>query len=226
MDVVEIANIHKGRSVAFNVFSKVFADVPTEDVDNLFTATAEHMALLATSSENTNMKKAIELLNKIYGEDFTKNDMSRDRLERNRDYTYLFVLSNVPLYESVYTSPERLLKQEAWSEVKNFYLKNHYKQTDGDKIIEDHIAMEMEFMGYMSRDIAEALEQEKFEEAEEIMRAQLEFYRDHILKWVPLFCDGIITLQAELHTSFYPAYAYLLKGFIEEDIAFLEELLS
>jgi TorA maturation chaperone TorD len=226
MDIIEIANIHKGRSVAFNVFSKVFADVPTEEKDNLFTATAEHMAMLASSSENPNMKKGLELLGDIYGEDFTKNDLSADRLERNRDYTYLFVLSNVPLYESVYTSPERLLKQEAWSEVKNFYLKNKYRHVDDDKTIEDHIAMEMEFMGYLSRDIAESLEQEKFDEAEEIMRAQLEFYRDHILKWVPLFCDGVITLQGELHTRFYPAYAYLLKGFIEEDIVFLEELLS
>jgi len=187
MDIIEIANIHKGRSVAFNVFSKVFADVPTEETDRLFTATAEHMAMLASSSENPNMRKGLELISEIYDEDLKKANLDADRLDRNRDYTYLFVLSNVPIYESVYTSPEHLLKQESWSEVKAFYLKNHYKHIDGDKTLEDHIAMEMEFMGYLSRDIAETLEQEKFDEAEELIREQLEFYRDHILKWVPLF---------------------------------------
>lgn len=225
MDVMDLANIHKGRNVAFNVFSKVFSDVPSEETDAFFAATAEHIALICAASCNSDMQNGASLLRTVYGtKDFASADMESTRLGRSRDFTTLFALTSVSLYESVYTSPEKLIKQESWSDVKTFYLSNFFRRVDDDRTIEDHVSMELQFMGLLSKNIAECLETGKYEAAEAIMTTQLDFYRNHILRWVPELCDKVVKEGEKLHTLFYPAYAYMLKGFIAEDAAFLAEI--
>lgn len=225
MDVVEIVNVHRGRNVAFNVFSKVFTDVPSDQTDKFFAVTAGHMASIAASSCNSSLLNGAGLLPAVYGtSDFENADMESTRLARSRDFTRLFALNEVSLYESVYVSPEKLIKQDAWSEVKAFYLSNFFKRVDDDRTIEDHVSMELQFMGLLSKNIADSLEAGDFEKAESAINAQLDFYNLHILRWVPEMCDKVIAEGEKLGTLFYPAYAHMLKGFIEEDSAFLKEM--
>ncbi|WP_303852709.1 molecular chaperone [Seleniivibrio woodruffii] len=225
MDVVELANIHKGRNVAFNVFSKVFMDVPSQETDSFFKATARHIETIAMSSCNSDMHNGAGLLKTVFGtKDYESAETEQTRMERSRDFTRLFALNTVPLYESVYTSPEKLMKQDSWSAVKVFYLSNFFKRIDGDKTIEDHVSLELQFMGLLSKNIADCLENEKFEAAETIMTTQLDFYNNHILRWVPELCGKVIAEAEVLNTLFYPAYAYMLRGFLAEDSAFLTEL--
>ncbi|MGE4268606.1 MAG: molecular chaperone [Deferribacterales bacterium] len=227
MDVIELANIHKGRNVAFNVFSKVFLDVPSPETDKFFTDTAKHIESIAMASCNSDFQNGAGLLKTVYGNaGYENTDMESTRLLRSRDFTKLFALNTIPLYESVYTSPEKLLKQDAWSEVKVFYYSNFFKRIDGDKTIEDHISLELQFMGLLSKNIAECIETEKFEAAETIMTTQSDFYKSHMLRWAPQLCTKVIAEAEKLNTLFYPAYAYMMRGFLTEDSAFLAEMME
>ncbi|ADD69379.1 Uncharacterized component of anaerobic dehydrogenase-like protein [Denitrovibrio acetiphilus DSM 12809] len=229
MEVSEIVSVLKGRSVAYNVFSKAFKDVPDEETDTLFKETAEYMFQMADSSNNENFKKGAEMLKEFLATDnYSEADMAPTRMDRSRDYTRLFIIGkfSVPIYESVYTSPQQLTKQDAWAEVKRLYIKNFYKLAEGDKTMEDHLALELQFMGLLSNKTTSFIEDNVFDEAETTLQTQMDFLEKHLLVWAPELCDKVTELNSALHTGFYPAYAYMLKGFLEEDAAIVKELLD
>jgi anaerobic sulfite reductase subunit A len=149
-------------------------------------------------------------------------------LNRSKDYTYLFVLGkqSISQYSSVYLSPEKLLKQDPWSYVKAYYAANGFKVADDCKIIEDHISIELQFMGLLCNQISEKLNIGDFDSSDKLLKVQYEFYQNHIKKWAFKYCNNIISKDEELHSRFYTSFAYLLKGFITEDITLLEELLN
>lgn len=230
MNVNEICETHKGRDVTFNIFSRVFIDVPDEASDKLFADTCEYLLSVAEFSENGDLKKGAQILNTLLPADKSAlaGWFAENRLERAKDYTFLFVLGqgSVSTFESVYRSPERLIKQDPWSEVKAVYAENCFKKAEGNRQLEDHISLELQFMGLMSKKIAELFQKEDFDAAEAKLNVQKSFYDSHIFKWIPDFCDRVIAKSEKLHSQFYVAYAYLLKGFLTEDMLFLEDLLG
>ncbi|QAR33795.1 hypothetical protein EP073_10375 [Geovibrio thiophilus] len=230
MNVNEVCETHKGRDVTFNIFSRVFNDVPDDFSDKLAADTCAYLVSVAEASENGDLKKGAQILNTLLPADKSNLEswFAENRLDRAKDFTFLFVLGqgSVSSYESVYRSPERLIKQEPWSEVKAAYALNGFKKADSNKTIEDHVSLELQFMGLLSKKAAELLQNEDFDGAEIKLKAQKDFYNNHIIKWVPDFCDKVISKSERLHTQFYVAYAYLLKGFLTEDMLFLEDLLG
>ncbi len=76
----------------------------------------------------------------------------------------------------------------------------------------DHISVELEFMHEVTRREAQAWEEKDNDGALYCLKMEKKFIEDHLVKWIPLFCDKIIT-QAEL--SFYREMAKLTKSFIE-----------
>jgi TorA maturation chaperone TorD len=217
----ELKTIHQGRDVVFNIFSRVFIDVPGGSLDEMLKATAVYFQEMSEDTDNLDMVRGAELLREFFA-----SEDEESVLNRNRDYTRLYVLGkgSVPIYESVYTSPEHMMKQDSWADVKALYFKNFFKRTDDEHTSEDHISMELQFMGLLSKRLAELTENGDFDSAKDVLKVQLDFYDNHIFKWIPLFCDLTIGKQPNTCTPFYPAFAMLLKGFITEDRAFLESL--
>lgn len=225
----ELTSILKGRDVAFNIFSTVFMDVPDALTDELVIGTAGYLAEMADLSDNADMKKGAEYLREFFStEDYANADISATRDERSLEYTTLYIIGagQLPSYESVYLSPDHLTKQEPWSKVKAAYYSNFFRRADDQKTMEDHIALELQFMGLLSKRAAEHAEKEEYDEAEKVLRVQFDFYNEHINKWIPNFCKLTANRKEKLTTAFYPAYALLLKGFLEEDAAFLKGLLD
>lgn len=230
MNVNEICETHKGRDVTFNIFSRIFMDVPDDFSDRLTADTCAYLLAVAELSENGDLKKGAQILNTFLPADKSNLEgwLAENRLDRAKDFTFLFILGqgSVSAYESVYRSPEKLIKQEPWSEVKTAYAVNGFKKAEGNKTIEDHVSLELQFMGLLSKKTAELIQEEDFDGAEARLKTQKEFYDNHIIKWIPDFCDIVISKSERLHTQFYVAYAYLLKGFLTEDMLLLEDLVG
>jgi TorA maturation chaperone TorD len=225
MTVSELADTLRSRDVLFNVFSKVFFDVPDDDIDKITEETVALMASVAETTENEDVKEGFSILSGIFSErdNSISKCLSETRLERSIAYTSLFILGkeSESVYESVHRSPEKLLKQESWSDVKAFYLQNGFCRTDKMNIVEDHISIELQFMGLLSGKAADACEREDFKTCREILAVQLRFYEEHISKWIPGLCTNIAEHKDKVGFAFYSAYAFLLKGFIAEDMLFL-----
>lgn len=76
----------------------------------------------------------------------------------------------------------------------------------------DHISVELEFMQEVTRRETRAREEHDNDGVLCCLMMEKQFLKDHLLEWVPVFCDKIIS-EAEL--SFYREMAKVTKQFIE-----------
>ena len=124
-------------------------------------------------------------------------------------------------YESVYTSSKGLVMQEARDEVLAVYRSQGVDKDETWKDPEDHIALELEFMGVLSEKCGAAVEQGDDEAAKSLVKTQYTFLTDHLLRWAPRFL-GDIPKYAQ--GDFYPAFAALAAAWLADEAELLEDI--
>jgi len=128
------------------------------------------------------------------------------------EFTRLFVGPlPLPLYESVYRSESGLVMQEETLAVRRKYLEAGLVVNPGQSFPEDHIATELEFAFYLCQKAAQA-EGEKAREA--LMKMQQDFFREHLMVWVPPLCDRLFQ---EAQSPYFRGVAKMTKGFVSWD---------
>jgi TorA maturation chaperone TorD len=78
--------------------------------------------------------------------------------------------------------------------------------------VPDHVSVELEFMQKMTEWEAHKWQQEDRENAEFCLKVQRMFLQQHLLSWLPQFCDVVIK-QADIR--FYAGVAELTRNFLE-----------
>lgn len=126
-------------------------------------------------------------------------------------------------YESVYTSEQRLVMQEARDEVLAVYRASGLNKSEQWKDEEDHIALELQFEQILCERAARALREGDEDAAYQLFRTQRGFLRHHLLNWVPMMTADT---RKFAKTDFYQGLSYLTEGFLAMDGEFLDELLS
>ena len=125
-------------------------------------------------------------------------------------------------YESVYTSPEHLLMQDARDEVLAAYRAAKVVLVDEACEPEDHLAS-----SWSSCSCWESAPPRRWKRGRWIVREPFEarraFLEEHLLNWVPDFADDV---QRVARTGFYRALADIVLGVLETDQAFLEDVLD
>ncbi len=107
--------------------------------------------------------------------------------------------------ESVYASPAKIYMQENWEEVRAEYIRFGMVKAEAlDDLMEDHLAIELEFMSYLAN---------KGEYA-----AQKSFAENHLLNWMGSF---VADIDKYARCDFYKAIGRITEGFIKMDAAFL-----
>jgi TorA maturation chaperone TorD len=97
-------------------------------------------------------------------------------------------------------------------EVKTFIETSGLKYNEKYSGLPDHISVELEFMQEAARNESQAWKEKKNEEAVYCLKMEKKFIEEHLLTWVPVFCDKII---ADAEMPFYREMAELTKSFIE-----------
>jgi len=126
-------------------------------------------------------------------------------------------------YESVYTSPGRLIMQEARDKVMEIYRAKGLEKSDSLDLPEDHIALELEFMAFLCQESRRAYAAQSWTAAAASLVEQKEFLAQHLLNWVSAFCADI---QKNAETSFYQALAKITNGFLRMEQGMVEDLLE
>lgn len=124
-------------------------------------------------------------------------------------------------YESVYTSPKRLLMQKARDEVVAIYRSEGLDKGEAWRDSEDHVALELEFMRDMAERGARALRDGDDGEAVRLYKVQANFLRDHLLNWVPMMTAD---MRRFARTGLYRGLSRYTEGYLQADAAYLEEL--
>jgi len=126
-------------------------------------------------------------------------------------------------YESVYSSPDRLLMQEAWNQVRALYQAEGLSTVGEFQEPEDHIAVEFEFIAYLIKKGSEAIDAGKAAPALEWLNKQRLFLDQHLLGWTPAFCADVLSTARE---DLYKGLALVTRGFLKLDRQVVEDLVD
>lgn len=117
-------------------------------------------------------------------------------------------------YESVYTSPERLIMQDARDKVLALYREKGLDKNEALDIPEDHVGLELEFMAYLCHEAKDAMTLKDWSAVAMSLQMQKDFLEHHLLNWMSAFCDDI---QKCSHVDFYKAIGKITYGYLHLD---------
>jgi DMSO reductase family type II enzyme chaperone len=144
--------------------------------------------------------------------DFLAGEREAISLELSREYTRLFINAFphvvAPPYGSVYMEKDGLVFGKFTSEVLRFYHETGLTLKEDLHDLPDHIAHELEFMGILTAQEAQASGSEKVK----LEETQMNFLSRFVLPWVPSFCQK---LSEKSRLGFYRILADLTGEFIQ-----------
>ena len=117
------------------------------------------------------------------------------------DYTQLFIgpaRLPCPPWESVYTSPKRLLMQEAFDSVVAFYREQGLSVGD-PQVLQDHIGAELSFLAVLHEKM-----RDQQGDVSSYRRAAERFLAEHPRRWIPAFAAD---MEGAANTPLYKALA-------------------
>lgn len=126
-------------------------------------------------------------------------------------------------YESVYTSPKRLMMQDARDEVLVLYHAAGLDKQESWKEGEDHLALELEFEQILTERALEAYEAGDEDTCISYLLQQRNFLEDHLLAWYPMMAQD---LERFPKTSFYRGLGKLTDGYLRTDLELLNDVLA
>lgn len=135
------------------------------------------------------------------------------------EYARLFIGPGAvpaPACESAYRdrdpSSGRTTVQDLWAaSVEASYRRHGLSLYPCHRDLPDHVATELVFMYFLSRQEGEAWEKGQAETAKELRRAQLGFLKEHLGCWLPEFCWRV---QNATRSNLYWALAHILREFL------------
>ena len=145
------------------------------------------------------------------------------------DYVHAFIgsgndgFSAAYPYESVYTSPKRLMMQDARDEVLVIYRAAGLDKQESWNEGEDHLALELEFEQILSERALAALEAGDESTCASYLLKQRNFLEDHLLSWYPMMAKDMKKFP---RTDFYRGLGTLTSGFLRSDLEFLNDVLD
>lgn len=187
--------ISGARADFYAFLSRMFLEEPPRELADDIAHGRFPLPEILTSNEDFN--EGIKILQK-----FMKKETNAARMYESMcsEYTRLF-LGPVPFmfpYESMYIDGSIMGKSHL--AVKKEYRLAGLSKVDGFHEPEDHLSMELQFMSYLCKD-----------QSKNILNLQKDFLNNHLLKWVPRFCDEIIEKS---RSDFYKGIGRLVKGFL------------
>lgn len=200
MDEIEEADRARMRADTYRFLAQSFKEPPSNDLACLFVEedpdTASFLGLDAPSSNGAFAQELIDIA---------------------ADYNRLFLGMGpdpIALYESVHTSSERLLMQDARDEVLACYRAFGVAAEADDGRPEDHISFELGFMCHLCDEQAAALAAGAREESKRLAADQRTFLSEHLLR----FADAVSSsLRPRAKTRYYQAIGEMLASFMDEE---------
>ena len=159
--------------------------------------------------------------------DYLRHRDTGTRQEIAVDYAHTFLGAGnydklmAPPYESVYTSEEHLLMQDARDGALSFYRSEDLDLPAENTTPEDHIGFEMQFMAKLIDRSCDALSAGDNAEFARLVRVQHGFYVQHLANWLPAF---IADIERHCKTDYYRGIAQLTRAFLAEEKEQLESL--
>jgi TorA maturation chaperone TorD len=149
-----------------------------------------------------------DLRNALFDVDMEANDEVENLLW---EYTRLFIgpyKLPCPPWESVYTSPKKLLMQEAYDDVRNYY-RNAGLTVNSQDIMPDHIGAELNFLAVLLQKAKDSPEEGLYYRG-----LAKSFLDEHLMKWSARFArDMEAASESELYKTLARTTRHLVDLF-------------
>lgn len=136
-----------------------------------------------------------------------------DNYEYNRLFVGPSILAAAP-FESVYVREDRLTMQEETLSVRRCYEAAGIEVKEKNTIPDDHLALELEFLGFLVNEIGRL--KEEGQSTEDVEAFYRHFLNEHILNWVPKHCKEIETVSTSKKCIYI---ANLLHDLVQKEAA-------
>lgn len=219
LDALALADIMEQRASTYALLARLFRSEIDADL-----LAAMHDDLYPVSSGNDDVDTGNRLI-----ATYLSNLHPGSLEELQVDFARCFIGSGTDAttaaypFESVYTSPKRLLMQDARDEVLAVYRAAGLERQSSWNEGEDHLSLEFEYESALCRQCAAKLRAGREDEAASLAASQRNFFEDHIITWVPLMLADLKRFAA---SELYLGLASLTEGFLATEEELLEELVA
>lgn len=223
MNTLTIRTALIARTYLYRITQMLLGEEPTRELlDVLFSDTTKEALSCFERAEHEPLAQVMATFSGC------KSTYESDRTSflkvAQRDYMHALVGPEdlkAPPWECVYLTGERILFQEATLKVREAYRSENMLPTQYPHVSDDHIAIELDFMGKLSVKCQEAFEVQDATEFRRLLGVQSAFLREHLLKWVTKYTND---LGATVPNSLYAYVGTLCAAFLHSDAELLEEL--
>ena len=211
----DILTACEARAGFYRFLANVFLWEPTDEQ-------IEAMATANFPSEGGDIGRGYSLI-----AEFLHHRDTGTRQQIAVDYAHVFLGAGnydkimAPPYESVYTSEERILMQEARDGALAYYRREGLDLPADNTTPEDHLGFEMQFMATLIERCADALRAGDGDRFAELVGIQRSFFDEHLANWLPAFSHDIDT---HCKTDYYHGVALLVRGLLAEEAEVLTDL--
>jgi len=177
-------------------------------------------AVLELKGGHSRLEKELEPLRNFLS---TVTDWDGFIEDINLEYTRLFEGPGeipAPPYASFYLNGRQLMGPETIT-VRRKYVTWGVAPIDMGKAPDDHIALELAFMGYLSDEASQALDKRDDVRYAALMEAQIDFLEKHLLSWAPDFFSGTLSAKP---SEFFTRLSRFTLAYLEEEAVLLAEL--
>jgi TorA maturation chaperone TorD len=201
------SDLTSSRAKAYSFLASMYLRVPTKEV------ITEFLNRPPFTIESQGMKMLNEFLsrNKFAPTELLHERLAREHLRLFGGLTY--GRSPPPPYESVWRGEGKLMGKVTASVLRT-YNEAGMELASGTTEPPDHIGIELSYLSYLCSRQADAHRSRDSTDTARYSRMQYDFLRQHVLRWVPSFCQQIA--QADT-TGFYRGIAILTKEFLLAD---------
>ncbi|MDR1183437.1 MAG: molecular chaperone TorD family protein [Coriobacteriales bacterium] len=215
----ELLAVNGARMQGYRLLSSLYLkELTSEQIEALRTLNTS-----TVESEDTLMAEGLTNMRR-----FVKGVLGNIRQELAADYAYA-ILAAAPQsdkrfatpFESVFTSPEGLLMQDARDGVYRYFCEEHLEVPQGLDIPEDHLAFLFDFMAQIIGRQSKAISTQDMAEAERSADVQIAFLREHLLNWIDEYCD---VLGCVAQTGFYKGVSQVTRSWVHGDYAVAEDM--
>lgn len=223
----EIVAVCKSRQKIYSFLSRMFEKEMTDDLLKQLQRGAGGLSGMEALKEldNKKLNEGLSLLEDYLTESSRRN-MKDVITELAVEYAGLFLsVWGTPAHpsESVYASGGTATMQKERDEVLEMYTAEGVDKVKEFTEPEDHIALELQFISYLSDKTAKAAGKADLPETERLLEVQRSFLDKHLGKWIGSLAKDVLK-QGRI--AFYKGTSLMAEGFVEEDAKSLVELVD
>lgn len=193
----------KAELLALNLLRQVFLKEPT-------TKLLEGIGEIQLTSENKTEGGGLKGMRDSVRRNESRLEEWADQL--SSEFARLFIGPAHPPaipFASFYLSETHSLMTEETMAVRKQYLEAGLALKNLYQVPDDHIAIELDVLHYLTNRSLESLENGKNAEAEKLLKLRHDFLFDHFILWVPAFANRILESTSEDY--FKGAASFLLE---------------